>query len=56
VNKEKTREIAPCEKLIYDIETHKAICTEFDKRPNVCRQFPYRKEEMIFDNCGFQIE
>ena len=56
VHKKKRRKIRPCTKLIYDIETREAICTVFDARPSVCRQYPYRKEELIFESCGFSIE
>lgn len=53
VNKKKIRTIKPCSYLTYDIETRKAICNCYDKRPSLCRQYPYRKEEMIFPLCTY---
>lgn len=56
VNKKKKRKIQPCQYLVYDIETRKPYCNTYDKRPGVCKQYPYKKEELIFKDCGYYWE
>jgi Fe-S-cluster containining protein len=56
VNKKMRNKIAPCEKLYYDIQTREACCSIYRNRPAVCKQFPYKEEELIFKDCGYRRE
>lgn len=56
VNKKRKYKISPCPKLIYDIYKRKAMCSDFENRPEVCKQFPYKKEELIFKGCGYHLQ
>ena len=54
VHKRKRDRITPCVHLAFDISTRLAICNNYSSRPMVCRQYPYCKQELIFNNCGFK--
>jgi hypothetical protein len=45
----------PCPMLVFEIETKKAICLEYDKRGGVCPLYPLGPEEIIFPGCGFSF-
>lgn len=46
----------PCEALVYDIETKKAVCLIHDKKEKICKIYPTTPEEVIFQGCGFSFE
>jgi Fe-S-cluster containining protein len=55
VNASERNKVSPCINLIYDIKTREAMCSDHRHRPTVCKQYPYRVEELIFNGCGFAI-
>lgn len=55
-SKKKRKKISPCQELTFDIKTRKAICAVYKNRPDVCKQYPYRKEELVFEGCGFRLK
>ncbi len=56
IDKEKINVMEPCSCLIYDIKTREAICTDYKGRSQVCKQYPYKEEELIFKGCGYKKE
>ena len=48
--------VPPCEKLVYDIATRKAICLLQNNKPLVCRYFPYLPDDILFEQCGYMIK
>jgi hypothetical protein len=48
----------PCEKLVFDIRTHEAICLVHGSgdKPQVCQLFPTSPAEIIFGSCGYRFE
>jgi hypothetical protein len=44
-----------CPQLVFEIETKKAVCLEYDKRGGICPLYPLGPEEVIFPGCGFSF-
>lgn len=44
-----------CEKLVFDIQTRKAVCLIHDQKPPVCARYPISVVDRM-DGCGFSFE
>jgi hypothetical protein len=58
--KPKIEDKPPCHNLIFDSQTHLAVCTRQEEKVKkelwFCREFPLFKEEIIYPTCGYYFE